>query len=150
FRLTDEIRLHKPTARSVLSLIAVCLFASLVKYAFLPIFLGVGMYFVLLLYRNYQGKFRSAAAYVWHDWLKRPRLANLVLTAGCVLGVGMFIQRDGVNLVKYHEIVPDCGQVLSVQTCSAYSAWYFTYNSHQLVLEAPQPSAVEHYNPITY
>ena len=56
-----------------------------------------------------------------------------------VLALGMFIQRDGVNLVKYHSAVPDCGIVLSIKECSAYSSWSYNYYSHQQVLSGATP-----------
>ncbi|HEY5668088.1 MAG TPA: hypothetical protein VIR03_02870, partial [Candidatus Saccharimonadales bacterium] len=35
--------------------------------------------------------------------------------------------RYGVNLVRYHNPVPDCGAVMTVKRCSAYSPWYRDY-----------------------
>lgn len=151
FTMIDSIRARKPSARTLLTLMAVCLFSSLVKYAFLPIFLGVIVFLILVAYRSYGGKLRRALSAVWRDWLRQPRAVGILLFVLCVVGFAMFAQRDLLNLIKYHEIVPDCGDVLSKQTCSAYPVWYYTYNSHQVVVAAKQQAVVlEHYNPITY
>ena len=46
----------------------------------------------------------------------------------------MFIQRDVVNVFKYHTISPNCSTVLNVKDCQAYSVWDHDYTSHQKVV----------------
>jgi hypothetical protein len=63
------------------------------------------------------------------------------------VSVGLFIQRDGVNIAIYHSIAPNCDRVLSVNECKSYSVWLTDYNRHLKVLA--QPSIVSH-DPVTY
>jgi len=146
FQLIDEIRAKRPTARTTLTLLAVCLFASLVKYPFLPIFLGVVLYLAVLSYKTFHGHGRSMAGAWWRSLRQLSRPVAVLLVGLCLLGGGMLLQRDGYNLVRYHEIVPDCGQVIGVKACSAYSAWDFSYVSHQRVLASKNGLGI----PLTY
>ncbi len=50
------------------------------------------------------------------------------LLAAAVLTAGLFAERYGVNLLRYHTPVPDCGQVLSVADCSHYGPWIRDHN----------------------
>jgi hypothetical protein len=40
-----------------------------------------------------------------------------------VVTLGLFLQRYGVNTVRYHNPVPECDSVLSQQECRAYGPW---------------------------
>lgn len=151
FQLIDQLRARKPSARTLLSLVAVCTFASIVKYAFLPIFLGILIFLAIVAHRAFRGSYKKAGEYLWNDWRKLSRVSRTALVLLCLIGFGMFAQRDVYNLVKYHTIVPACDKVLSVASCSDYPVWYYTYNSHLVVKAAKQEQiAIEHYNPITY
>lgn len=150
FRVIDDVNHRQLAVKNILTLLAVCCFAGIVKYAFLPIFLGVVMYLLFIVWRQYRGQLRRLGPRLWQDWRNQSLAVKVLLPAVFILGCGMLLQRDGINLVRYHDIVPDCGQVLSVQTCSSYPAWYYTYNSHQVVAAAPTPGTLEHYNPVTY
>lgn len=44
----------------------------------------------------------------------------------------LFIQRYGVNLIKYHKPVPDCSQVLTIKQCSNYGPWIRDYTNKQI------------------
>ncbi|HTB49013.1 MAG TPA: hypothetical protein VK712_02935, partial [Verrucomicrobiae bacterium] len=127
-RFCDELRLYKRiNARLLVELISLCLLGSLVKYAFLPIMLAVFVYVAIWLKRTYDS---------WHKfWLSlgfgltlMTRRTQWLLFVLLVLSVGLFTQRYGVNLVRYHNPVPDCGKVLSVKQCSAYGPWARDYN----------------------
>lgn len=137
FRAIDELRQRRPSARTLLTLAIVCVLASLVKYAFLPIFVGVVVFLAAIAYQNFRGNLRG----LWAQFLKSLRsqslLTKIALPALLLVSIGMFVQRDGINLVKYHAIEPDCGQVLNVQACSAYSPWYYNYTNRQLVASKP-------------
>ena len=107
--------------RSIGALVAICLLTSVVKYAFLPIFFGI---FVFLAYDAVR---TGAWRLLWSGsrenirhmaWVSRIGLLAVVLL-GCVL----FVQRFGINTVRYHNPIPDCDQVLSIDHCSAYGPW---------------------------
>jgi len=111
----------------LLQLLIVCLLSSLVKYAFLPLFAAIFGFIVVRLWQRY----RSIKA-VWSrlslGWRRLGGWARVGLVVALILAAGLFVQRYGVNLVRYHEPVPDCGQALSVKECSQYGPWIRNYN----------------------
>lgn len=147
FKLTDEVRQKKPTVKTIVTLATVCLFSSLVKYEFLPIFAGTLVYLVLLMYQHYHWNFREVSHTLVRDFKQQSRHMKYLLIAMLVISTGFFMQRDGLNIIKYHTIAPDCSVVLNVQDCSAYSVWEHDYTSHNAVVSA---QATASRNPITY
>ncbi len=149
FSVIDQLRQKKPDARSMLILLIVCLLTSLVKYVFLPIFLGVILFVLYLVYQNFHGHYRRFGKLLWKSWLRQSWYSKLLLALFLILSLGTFIQRDGINIVEYHEIIPDCSKVLNVKDCSAYSPWNYDYVTHKKLL-TKKPGAVHYYNPILY
>lgn len=141
FNITDQLRKRQPSAQSILILVATCLFTSLVKYAFLPIFFAVVVFLVAVGLRSYKNKVLEFWADFVDSFKKLSLRARIILPAIVLLSIGMFIQRDGVNFVKYHSAVPDCATVLSVQDCRAYSPWYYNYTNHQQVLAGSESAS---------
>jgi hypothetical protein len=134
FDLIDQLRAKKVSSKSVMTLFIVCFFATLVKYAFLPIFMAMILFLVVFAVKKYKGKFNKLFVGLKKDYLKSSRVVKIVLPLLLLILFGMFIQRDGVNLIKYHTIEPDCSNVLSVKQCSAYSPWDYNYKSHNAVV----------------
>jgi hypothetical protein len=149
FKAIDELRMKRPNARTLIALLVVCLFTSIVKYAFLPIFLGVVLYLTYFSVRNFRGKYKLLWQRIWQSWLKQPLKTKLVLSILLLVSIGMFTQRDMVNLIEYHTFIPNCNQVLSVQQCEKYSPWNYDYLTHLQVL-ASKPGTLHYYNPIAY
>jgi hypothetical protein len=104
-----------------------CMFASLVKYAFLPIALSQAAYVGYRLYRTYPNGKKLWLSIGFGISLVSRRLRWLLLVCLMILSVLSF-ERYGLNLVHYHTPVPDCGQVLTVRQCSAYGPWARDYN----------------------
>lgn len=147
FNAIDEIKQRKPSVRTLITLLTVCLLSSLVKYEFMPIFLGVVLFLLFITYKSFRGDLHVLRSRIRHSWSQQSRRVKAVLIALVLISVTMFVQRDVVNLVKYHSISPDCSAVLSVKDCSAYSVWDYNYRTHQLVLN--KVKKVDS-NPITY
>jgi hypothetical protein len=124
------------------------LFTSLVKDSFLPIFLGIVLFLAYSTYHNYRGHWHRLFSQLLASWHRQSRLRQIMLSVLLVLALGMFVQRDIVNLVNYHSIEPNCSVVLNVKDCSAYSAWLYSYDSHQALLASK--STVAFLNPIYY
>lgn len=148
FEAVDGIRNHKPNAKTLLTLLAVCLFSSLVKYAYVPIFAAAVLFLSYVAYRKYKLHVGKFLADFWISWKNQSKIARVALILLAVLGIGMFCQRDGYNLVKYHNFTPNCSQILSIQQCSAYSVWYSEYLRHQWVVN--NPGQVNYDNPMVY
>jgi hypothetical protein len=136
FKMTDEIKRKQPSVRTLITLLSVCLLSSLVKYEFMPIFLGVIIFILLLAHQSYRRKIRLLSSQLWKNWLQQSWRLKVVLLSILIISTGMFVQRDGLNLIEYHTLSPDCATVLNVQDCSAYSVWDHDYTSHQLVVSS--------------
>lgn len=131
--VTDQIRIKKLSARTVLALVILCLLTTLVKYEFLPIFASI-VIFLLYTYQRYSDTtWRKLLPTLWSSWREQPTYTRLVLAILLIISIGLFAQRDGINLVRYHTFAPDCGQVLAVDHCSQYSPWNYNYYNHQII-----------------
>jgi hypothetical protein len=131
--LIDQLRRRQFSLQSVLLLLTVCLAATMVKYEFLPIFAGIILFLIVMFWRQFRSHWPDPnqlfISYKKHPWLKKT-----VVLAAFLLVFAMFVQRDVVNVVKYHNVAPDCGYVLPIETCSAYPVWFHDYISHQQVI----------------
>ncbi len=124
----QELRQYKRiNTERLIWLMVLCLLGSLVKYAFLPIALATFAYLAICLRQTYakQHKFWLSLGFGLTLMTRRTRGLLLILL---VISLGMFAQRYGVNLVRYHTPVPACSKVLSVKQCSAYGPWIRDYN----------------------
>ncbi len=147
FRASDEWAEHRPAARTLLTLLGVSLLASLVKYEFIPIFAAEVLFLGFIYHQHFRHHFRACWAALRTSWQRESRLLRTGLIVLVLVSVGLVGQRDGVNLITYHTIAPDCSMVLSISDCSAYSVWNHDYTSHQQVLShAAQATS----NPISY
>lgn len=147
FRLIDEAKSGQPTSRTLLLLIITCLFSTMVKYAFLPIFLAVVAFLaVFLLYKS-----RSKPGKLWkslqRDWRRQSAFIKILLICALLIGLGLFVQREGVNFVKYHSLSPDCAKVLTDNQCQAYPVWRHDHRRHVYVQNHPD---IHFYNIVQY
>jgi hypothetical protein len=108
-------------------LLLVCLFASLVKYAFLPIFAAIALFLILRLYKGYKPTHTFKVA-LQHGWREIGRGSLLALIAATFLLGGLFAERYGINIVRYQKPAPDCAQVLTYDNCKYYGPWIRDYN----------------------
>jgi hypothetical protein len=141
--ISEELKTQRLNVKYLLGLIIVGLLGCLVKYAFLPIVLAVGIYLLVRFYQTYHvtRKFWLSLGFGFTLMTRRVRW---LLIVGVIIAGGLFFQRYGVNLARYHTPVADCGQVLSVQHCSAYAPWNRDYNlSIHKAANAPR-------SPLTY
>ncbi len=137
FRVTDQLRQKQVKARDILILATVCLLASLVKDAFLPIFIGIVLYLAVIAWHSFRGQLKNFWSSFARSFSDLSRLAKVGLVVLMVISAGMFIQRDGLNIIQYHTVDPRCDAVLTTQQCRAYSVWQHDYNEHQNVVASP-------------
>lgn len=131
-------------------LIACCLVGSLVKYAFLPILTGITLWLGYVLFRHVRSTgLRMSWEHVRSGWRKMHRAGSIALIALILLGSGLFLERYGVNVARYHTPTPECDQVLSVVACQAYGPWRRNYELHQQKL-AGAPADTGAKDPLTY
>ena len=144
FDLLDQIKKYKIKARTLLSLIIICSLASLVKFVFLPIFATIFMFMVIYIYIKHKKRAKKLWLSFIESFRKETLYIRIVLVSLLFISVGMFIQRDGVNLLKYHTVEPNCSQVISKSECKSYGPWEYNYVSHSDLLN----SKAHGYNPI--
>jgi hypothetical protein len=120
-RVITSIESRMPIARSLFLFGSVGLFASLVKYAFLPIFVAATVVIVVVFLRAYG--FRTLR-------LSRKSLISTFAGRASKLSFAVFMvmlvlafERYGINVLRYHTPVPECNQVLSVAQCRSYGPW---------------------------
>lgn len=98
----------------------ICLAASLVKYAFLPLAAGLAIAVIV----DWRYALRSRVILI-------PKRKNMKLVAVygllLVVSLGLFGERYLVNTVRYHTPIPECNQVLSVEECKGYAPWARNY-----------------------
>lgn len=98
---------------------------GLVKYAFLPIFLGIVIYLLVVVLRSPHRTVvlrRSISAF----WTL-GRWTKIGIVVGFLVVLGLFVERYGVNIVKYHSVQPDCARIESVDQCLQYGPWARNY-----------------------
>lgn len=111
----------------LLTLVALCLAAAIIKYAALPIFVAIAI-FVIWDLRVTATSWRMVGQHVRQGFRQLAVAQKWLLVLALLLLAGLNIERYGVNLIRYHNPVPDCSKVLTVQQCSAYGPWIRDYN----------------------
>jgi hypothetical protein len=148
FRLMDELRAKKVSIWTIVLFLGSCLLTSLVKYAFLPIFAGMVLFLLVVLYKNYKDNFRLFFQQLESSWRQQSKLAKITIVFLAIVPLGMFSEMDLANLVMYHSIQPSCSKVISIKQCMAYSPWAYNYKNHQKIINATNP--VNFNNPVIY
>jgi hypothetical protein len=118
----DDIVLHnKIPSINLILLLVVGMLSSLVKYAFLPIFVAIVIYLLVIFFRVHSKtnllktiitSFRSSK-----KWLK------IIVIIALVISGGLFIERYGINLFQYHSVEPNCSKIQSTSYCIQYGPW---------------------------
>lgn len=126
-------RSQRLDVRRLLSLISICMVASLVKYSFLPIFAGIVVYLLIVLWMQRKTlSWRQVRAHIAIDTKRMWRQPSFLLgIAGLAAAAALFVPTYGYNLAKYHTPAPECDQVISVDRCRAYGAWNRNYTYAQ-------------------
>ncbi len=117
------IRTTKKTKKQILWLILLLTTSSLaclVKFTILPIAFACVLFVVIILWRQYNKKFLRA---LQKQAIHLPRVTLVISVLFLLLGIGLFAERYGVNVVKYHAIEPKCDQVHTKQECIQYTVW---------------------------
>jgi hypothetical protein len=135
-KLTKDLRGNKFNAKALLSLLALCLISSEVKFAFLPIFAGITIYILFSLYLTSRREAMGLTKLLTNfkkDYQVIQKPLRIGLVTLIVLGAGIFVNYYGVNLVKYRALSPQCNQVLSIKDCENNAVWV---RNNKLVLDS--------------
>jgi hypothetical protein len=132
----DTVSIHTASA-----FISVVLLGCLVKFTFLPIamsfFVGVAIYAI----------YKRAWPSMNKDFLRQINMRTACAILLCLVSVGLFAERYGVNMVQYHTLQPDCAAVQPLKTCMQYGVWARNYNLKQ---NAPSDVTFEGRSPQGY
>lgn len=128
----ELIRYKRLNMRLLCVVTVLALLTSLVKYAFLPVLVAL-IIFESVLFYIYLGRAGKFWLSVGFGLSLIGRHLRWLLVVALLLSTVLFVERYGVNLVRYHEAVPDCQQVLNVERCSSYAPWLRDYilSSHK-------------------
>jgi hypothetical protein len=148
FKVMDEIKSRRASILSITLFLGSGLLVSLVKYAFLPIFAGLLLFLIGVAYHYNHKKLKNFFSQLIKNWHRQSNFVKLGLVLAFMVPLGMFCQRDLVNLVAYHSIEPNCSEVLSVKSCMAYSPWAYNYKKHAELIAKGGSSILG--NPIVY
>ncbi len=102
-------------------ILSLCLITTIIKYAFLPIFLGIICTFLYLIIKNVGIKrfsLTSLRQFRGYSLFKKIILSLLLL-----FSIFLFSEQYVVNIIKYNNLVPNCNQILSNNDCSQYGPW---------------------------
>jgi hypothetical protein len=125
-----------------LALVILSLLTTLVKYVFLPILLAIGLYLIIVFWRQPEKK-RLLECFFQAFARLRP-LIQIGLVVGLVISGSLFVERDVVNVIKYHNIAPPCSKVRSIDYCEQYGPWarnhFLTQQRKSRVIADPDPN----------
>lgn len=110
----------KKQALWLILLLAISSVASLVKFTILPIAFASVLFVAIILWRKYKNKTFSTLA---KQAKKTPKFFMIISVLVLLVGIGLFVERYGVNVIKYHAIEPKCDQVHSDDSCIQYTVW---------------------------
>lgn len=119
----DGLRQRKIVVPAVIGLLAAILLTSVVKYAVLPIALGIVLFIVYQAVRSFWGRWRTFWLAIKTSYTAMSTATKLMLAGGLLISSVFFIQRYGVNIYVYHTPVPECGEVLSKEHCEQFAPW---------------------------
>lgn len=126
--------------RTVLVLAVVCLLASLVKYAFLPMVVVTGVFLAVGAWQGFHEMgWRALWAAVVAHWQGLSRRTAVGLLLVLLVSAGLFAQRYGLNVMRYHAPIPSCEIVLNDTACREYGPWLRNYELSEAKGEAMPP-----------
>ncbi len=126
-KFNASLKKHSFGMMSLLQFLAVGLFSSLIKYAYLPIFVAACGFLLIQIWRTYRTPAGLLKAFS-KSWLLHRNWGWGLVIGAVILMTGLCAERYGINLVRYHTLVPDCAQVLTYNECQHYGPWIRDYN----------------------
>jgi len=111
--------------KELILLVTLCMLSGLVKYAFLPIFLAIFLYLCIAFVRHPHRRATLTATFAAFRSLSR--LVKIGLLVIFLITLGLFTERYGENIVRYHSLQPNCSKIESVDECLQYGPWARNY-----------------------
>jgi hypothetical protein len=143
FTWIDRLRNdHRVPIAQTFMLASLLLLASLVKYPFLPIAVGVGGVCAWT-FVSERSRWKAIRQHAREDLEHIPVIHVLILAFVLGASIGLWGERYAINVLQYHSPTPDCAAVLSTQSCLAYGPWARDYGLEQdaAPLSAPEKAS---------
>ncbi len=137
--LVQGLRRGQLNVALLFRVICLCLYSSLVKFSFLPFLVGITAVVVWQLAVYWRQHRATFATDVTAGFRAIPRRTTASFAVAGVIGIGLFLNFYGYDLVKYHNPVPQCNQVLTIQDCKQYYSWDRNYTVAQYEKQHAQP-----------
>lgn len=118
-------------ARQFLVLICLCLYSSLIKFAFLPIFVAIALIVIWKIIAGWRQDAAGLAKAAQESFAGISWRMKSLLIGACMIGILLFSWFYMVNLVKYANPAPQCDQLLTVQQCEHYGPWRYLHSYQQ-------------------
>lgn len=125
--ITEDVRAGKANVLTMLWLVALVALTSLVKYAFLPMALAVCGYLMVLIGAKIRRQPREFLAQIKASYRGISKGVKIAMLATLLLSSAMFLQRYGINSVRYGHPVPDCQATIGLEACMEYGPWGRNY-----------------------
>lgn len=146
FNCRDAILKKNPLLlKYFLLLLSLGFLTCLVKYVFLPILLGELLYLLVIYIRRPERRAILMSALRGFNVLRLP--LKIVIIISVIISSGLFAERYGVNIVKYHNISPNCIQMNSLEECLEYGPWARNY---QLAAQVASEHITTNPNPLPF
>ena len=123
----QSLRREKVDVQRLLALLALCLFASEVKFSFPPIFVGIVAVLTWQLAVYWRDHRKDFTAQVTTGFKQISMPKRVILLIALLVGGGLFATSYGYNMVAYRTLEPQCNEVLSIQDCKQYYSWDRNY-----------------------
>jgi hypothetical protein len=129
-RLYDK---HRFNVVLFVSSLMVSLLAAIVQYKFLPLLTAIFFYDVFILWRfTKRESLKRLTDLIRYGWHVLGPIKKVILTLFVLISLFLFLHAYGVNVVEYHNPIPQCNQVLTTQECKAYTPWERNYEASLL------------------
>lgn len=125
---------HTLNVDYALRIILFGLIMSITTYAALPLFAGVAIAILVAALLRFRKDGRIWKLFTWGN----SRVVVITFAVLTLLFTGLFVERYGINIVRYHTPVPDCALVLTDQQCESYAPWA---RDHMFAQTYPRPTA---------
>lgn len=141
-RLTNGVlQNHRIRTGTLWMLMAVLLVGMSIKYAFLPIVAGMGLWLIGLAVYHWRQNHRALRSQVTQLIKDSAHLSiryKLIIIASLILGM-FFAAHYVTNTVQYGHPIPDCSAVFDEQACTAYGPWNRNRNYVNNLSDSFQP-----------
>lgn len=132
----DDLRRGTLRAVKLAMFASLAMLTGLVKFPFLAILLPLTLWIGYIYWRNRRkGHWRNSLQQLRLSFRSAPRLIRIVTVLLLLVSTTLFVERYGVNIVRYGTPTPECDQVLSVERCMAFGPWKRNYDIYQAKLE---------------